>query len=1307
MSKSQIVFHIPLACYFRGLPYPKNLFKNGSYITMKKMILTFAYAFLALLPLAAQTTFVNLTPKAKLMSVKEGTLTLSENFVVNTANLPDSLTAEATKFVNAINLATPLNASVASDDATALFQMTLPSAELDPEGYKLFITAEGVKIEAATSAGFYYAFQTVKKILPANVMAGVKDEAVAEYALPLVSINDEPRFGYRGFMLDVSRHFFTVEEVKRMIDIMAVYKMNRFHWHLTDDQGWRVEIKRYPKLTTVGATRANSWTVDINHGDYWTNEQYGPYFYTQEEIKDVVAYAKERHIEIIPEIDMPGHFVAAMTAYPEFSCWPEGAHALWVTGGISTDVLNVANPEAVQFAKNILEELCELFPYPQIHIGGDECPTSAWEGNALCQQRYQELGLTNYRQLQTHFIKEIGDFLASKGRKMAVWNESITASGADLNMMKETGATIYCWTPCQSSAKQAAELGLPNVVTEYYNGYYINRRQWATGEPTGAGPGTDNLETVYNYVPVPTNISTSLSKWYTGVQGTFWTEHVANREYLEYLALPRLLAVAEAGWTQQKDKNFADFKKRFNADTKMLDYNGYLYGKHYVDGETEDGGDGKVMPKTSTAEESYWYRIVTKATDARSGRCWELLSETSPLISEHSGKNAAAGRVWTNAQASESDANYDYQQWCFEQSADHPGRYALVCKAQPNGSLNPTPTAQSNAGRWNYDASVKHYSFVIGDGGYGTSGANYYYTVRSENISGWYLNASMAGQGMAVNLWTNAADGSGGHWEFQPLFELDETPVVQGFEWLKEGSTYAFRNAVKEGLSLADTQKATSLTYTTDRWSNDAWEVTKSVINADSTQTVRLKNVGTNRYIAAPASSSTSRIGHIVGIGTTATDITISINPEGDFTLMAGGKNFYPVSATSSAYAGAVSAGNPDNGTGLAIRPQGAAWTIEEVKVVSYTCEDEQGNNLGTFTCSEPIGDENFTPVLPEIKNHTYVSYDAERNVYIYKRECYSVTLRSVDTYGGIISETEVPYGVGEVANLTPEDLDYFTYESTSLESNTFTPTSDTLVIHTYSTDAWSGVKAVAGVVNKLENGRSYLIYDTSPNATERIGFRNVAPSNLRVVRANSADDQTPYYTWTFEGSGKKFKVKNEYTGLYIPKLTQSGQIILSKTGDTFTFTLNSDGETWKVLGTNSQYWDGVADGFTGWHTYGHPYKFFEYYVQPYFTVTVEFVTADGSAVSPAQAKLVKAGESVTLVLPEVEGHAVKTIENREAMDQVGAHATVKIIYEDVTGIDALPTLTPNENAIYDLSGRRVKVAEKGIYIIGGKKVVK
>ena len=256
-----------------------------------KKIFTLLCLFTVLLPIAAQTPFVNLTPKAKSMTTTAGELTLPEGFVVNTANLPDSLAAEATKFVDAINLATPLNAATASDDASALIQMAFPEASIDAEGYNLNITAEGVKIEATTSAGFYYAFQTLKKILPANVMAGVKDEAVTAYALPLVNISDEPRFGYRGFMLDVARHFFTVEEVKRMIDIMAVYKMNRFHWHLTDDQGWRVDIKRYPKLTTVGATRANSWTVDMNYGDYWTNETYGPYFYTQEEIKDVVAYA--------------------------------------------------------------------------------------------------------------------------------------------------------------------------------------------------------------------------------------------------------------------------------------------------------------------------------------------------------------------------------------------------------------------------------------------------------------------------------------------------------------------------------------------------------------------------------------------------------------------------------------------------------------------------------------------------------------------------------------------------------------------------------------------------------------------------------------------------------------------------------------------------------------------------------------------------------------------------------------------------------------------------------------------------------
>lgn len=228
-------------------------------------------------------------------------------------------------------------------------------------------------------------------------------------------------------MLDVSRHFFTVDEVKRMLDVMSYYKMNAFHWHLTDDQGWRVEIKKYPKLTTVGSIAPNSLFTDLYEAkQYWINKPYGPYFYTQDEIRDVVAYAKERHITIVPEVDMPGHSSAAMASYPEYSCNPSGGHQVWSKGGISYDVINVANPAAVQFAKDVLSEIMDLFPGERIHIGGDECPVDAWKNNAECQALYKAKGFTNYRQIQSYFIQELSEFVKERGRKLAVWNETIT-----------------------------------------------------------------------------------------------------------------------------------------------------------------------------------------------------------------------------------------------------------------------------------------------------------------------------------------------------------------------------------------------------------------------------------------------------------------------------------------------------------------------------------------------------------------------------------------------------------------------------------------------------------------------------------------------------------------------------------------------------------------------------------------------------------------------------------------------------------------------------------------------------------------
>ena len=385
---------------------------------------------------AVAQTFINLTPRPKSISVKAGQqLTLPSKFSISHSGLAEEEVNEVKRFADLYAAVTGAEVSVVADDADALFQVSKldASSKLKDSGYTLAVTSDKVNIQAKSATGFFYAFQSVKKLLPANVMAGKKDplateHAIPTYTIPLVTISDEPRFDYRGFMLDVSRHFFTVDEVKRMLDVMSYYKMNAFHWHLTDDQGWRVEIKKYPKLTTVGSIAPNSLFTDLYEAkQYWINKPYGPYFYTQDEIRDVVAYAKERHITIVPEIDMPGHSSAAMASYPEYSCSPSGGHQVWSKGGISYDVINVANPAAVQFAKDVLSEIMDLFPGERIHIGGDECPVDAWKNNAECQALYKAKGFTNYRQLQSYFIQELSEFVKERGRKLAVWNEAITA----------------------------------------------------------------------------------------------------------------------------------------------------------------------------------------------------------------------------------------------------------------------------------------------------------------------------------------------------------------------------------------------------------------------------------------------------------------------------------------------------------------------------------------------------------------------------------------------------------------------------------------------------------------------------------------------------------------------------------------------------------------------------------------------------------------------------------------------------------------------------------------------------------------
>lgn len=531
---------------------------------------------------------LNITPRPAQVTMGGDALPLPAAFTVGGAGLSQSTTSDVEKWVADFNGAAAVGykaTAVATEDAfiRLVLDETLSPDEYGTEGYKLEIYADGVKISAASEGGLYYGLVTLKKMLPASITIGVKDDRFDTYALPCLTINDMPRFSYRGFMLDCSRHFYTVDELKHILNIMAVYKMNRFHWHLTDDQGWRAEIKKYPRLTSVASIAPNSWMVDRLEGAYWTNEPYGPFFYTQDDMREIVKYAAERHITIVPEIEFPGHALACMAAYPEYSCNPSGNHGGLMPYGVSTDVLNVANEGAMQFVKDILTEIMDIFPGELIHIGGDECPDGAWKNNAECKKKMEELGLTSARALQSHFNKDVADFIGERGHRLATWNESIDANGADTELMASTNATVWCWTNAWGNASKAAKMGLDAMLTPWTRGY-INRAQSRDFPETFLpGDGSDNVQNVYSIDPMPSGLTPEEQKHIIGIQGTFWCENIGDIDMVEYMALPRLMCMAETGWTEAARKDFADFQDRMRNDTIMLNLGGYHYARHYID----------------------------------------------------------------------------------------------------------------------------------------------------------------------------------------------------------------------------------------------------------------------------------------------------------------------------------------------------------------------------------------------------------------------------------------------------------------------------------------------------------------------------------------------------------------------------------------------------------------------------------------------------------------------------------------------------------------------------------------------------
>lgn len=444
---------------------------------------------------------------------------------------------------------------------------------LPAEGYTLDVARKGIEVRAAGFSGFFYAIQSLKQLLPAAIY-GRTPAPELEWEVPCVKIQDAPRFAYRGMHLDVSRHFFPVEEVKRYIDIMAVHKLNTLHWHLTDDQGWRIEIKRYPRLTSVGSIRKA--TVVRKDWDTYDGTPYGGY-YTQDEIRDIVRYAGERGITVIPEIDLPGHMLAALTAYPELGC-TGGPYEVWGRWGVSEDVLCPGREQTFEFIEGVLTEVMELFPAEYIHIGGDECPKVRWEHCPRCQARIKALGLKGdgkhkaEHYLQSYVTARVEKFLNAHGRRIIGWDEILEGELAP-------GATVMSWRGSEGGIA-AAKMGHDVIMTPNSHFYFDYCQSLdKDAEPFGIG-GYIPMEQVYSYDPsFEGRLTPEEQKHILGVQANLWTEYIADAAHLEYMLLPRLAALSEVQWCNPGVRDWNRFLNSFRM-ADIYKAMGYNFAKH-------------------------------------------------------------------------------------------------------------------------------------------------------------------------------------------------------------------------------------------------------------------------------------------------------------------------------------------------------------------------------------------------------------------------------------------------------------------------------------------------------------------------------------------------------------------------------------------------------------------------------------------------------------------------------------------------------------------------------------------------------
>lgn len=564
-------------------------------------------AFLLPSTAAGQTADFNIIPRPQQVNVSnDAPFTLSAKTVISLGTNSQDMKRNANMLASYIEQATGIRPAVGKSKNDAAIVLTIDKTIANAEGYKLDADAKQIRIAGASAAGVFYGIQTLRKSLP------LVNGKASKVSIPAVHIADAPRFAYRGTHLDVSRHFVTVDSVRQFIDMLALHNINRFHWHLTDDQGWRIEIKKYPLLTQIGSKRAQT-VIGHNSGKYDGKPYSG--FYTQKQIRDIVKYAADRYITIVPEIDLPGHMQAALAAYPDMGC-TGGPYEVWQKWGVSDNVLCAGNDKTLTFIDNVLKEITQLFPSKYIHVGGDECPKTQWQKCPKCQARIKALNLeakdghSAEERLQSYIITHASNYLKSLGRNTIGWDEILEGGLAE-------GATVMSWRG-ESGGIAAAKQHHDVVMTPnsyLYFDYYQSLDK--ANEPLAIG-GYLPLETVYSYEPMPNELTADEARHIIGVQANIWTEYMPTFKQMQYMALPRLAALSEVQWSQPALKDYTSFTNRLTEFTHLYDRLGYNYAKHLYNVAIHVDSDNK------------WREILIHMTTAGNAEIRYTLDGTEP-----------------------------------------------------------------------------------------------------------------------------------------------------------------------------------------------------------------------------------------------------------------------------------------------------------------------------------------------------------------------------------------------------------------------------------------------------------------------------------------------------------------------------------------------------------------------------------------------------------------------------------------------------------------------------------------------------